>query len=160
MEAVPRHLAWSVSSHRIVEASVEQLASASIKYKKSEAAEAFKTAGYGLAFVAEEDERIVGWCWGYHLPRPDGTTMVYVHEIEVDEGVRQQGYGRRLIDVMLATARERGAAKVFLVTEKSNVAARALYGSAGAHTSEEGESLVFSWLLNEEAVDTNPGLTE
>ena len=141
-----------MSSPRIVEASAERLARASTKYNKGEAAEAFSTAGYGLAFVVEEANDIVGWCWGYHLLRPDGTTMVYVHEIEVDEEARQQGYGRRLIDAMVATAREMGAAKVFLVTEKSNVAAMALYESAGAKPSEEGESVVFSWSFDDEVV--------
>lgn len=139
---------------RVVEASEEQLAWASTKYKTWQRAGALKTTGSGLAFVAEEDDRIVGWCWGYHLLRPDGTTMVYVHEMEVDEDARGRGYGRQLIDSMLDVARSEGAARVFLVTQKTNTAARALYESAGGHVPGDEDSLVFWWLLDEELVRT------
>jgi ribosomal protein S18 acetylase RimI-like enzyme len=142
---------------RVVEASEEQLARASTKYKTWQGAEAFQATGNGLAFVAEEGDRIVGWCWGYHLLRPDGTTMVYVHEMEVDEDARGQGYGRQLIDSMLDVARVHGVARVFLVTQKSNIAARALYESAGGHVPGDEDSLVFWWLLDEEVVRATTG---
>ncbi len=78
--------------------------------------------------------------------------MVYVHEMEVDEGSRRKGYGRELIDAMIDDGRSQGAARVFLVTQQSNVAARALYESAGGHLPEDGESVVYWWLLDEEVV--------
>ena len=148
---------------RVVEASEEQLARASNKYKTREGAQPFKSSQYGLAFVAESEGEIVGWCWGYHLLRPDGTTMVYIHEIEVDSSARRNGYGRGLIEAMLDTARNEGAERGFLVTQKSNTAAMALYESAGAHTPDDGDSLTYWWLLDEDIVratsrsyDTHP----
>lgn len=144
---------------RIVEATEAQLARASAKYKGSSDGGAFKASDHGLAFVVLDDEdRIVGWCWGYDLLRPDGTTMVYVHEMEVDEDARRQGHGRRLIEAVIATARDREAGKVFLVTEKSNVSATALYRSAGAQTLDDGDSVVYWWSLDNDDVGSSSSL--
>ncbi|WP_433306051.1 hypothetical protein ACQP2F_19745 [Actinoplanes sp. CA-030573] len=38
-------------------------------------AAAFAGAPGTLALVALDDQEPVGWCWGYVLPRPDGTAM-------------------------------------------------------------------------------------
>jgi GNAT superfamily N-acetyltransferase len=50
-----------------------------------------------VAFVAADDQEIQGWCWGYLLARPDGTSMLYLHNLEVAEPWRRQGIGRRLL---------------------------------------------------------------
>lgn len=132
-------------SIEIAEATTEQLARAAIKFKGSEDAGAYTSTGQGLAFVARDGEDIVGWCWGYSLVRPDGQRMVYLHELEVDPGARRQGVGRRLIEESLARAAFDKAKKLFLVTNRSNTAARELYESCGGQIADGGDSVLYSW---------------
>jgi ribosomal protein S18 acetylase RimI-like enzyme len=47
-----------------------------------------------LAFVASHAEEILGWCWGYHLIRPDISSKVYLHRLEVARENRRRGIGR------------------------------------------------------------------
>ena len=47
---------------------------------------AFAQAPATLAFVAVGHvDEVIGWCWGYHLVRPDAAQMLYLHELEVAE---------------------------------------------------------------------------
>ncbi len=91
-----------------------------------------------MAFVATEGGTVSGWCYGYQLPRPDGTSMAYLHSIDVAERHRRQGLGRALLDAFLTEATRRGAAKAFLTTGSTNTPARALYESAGAEIAAQG----------------------
>lgn len=50
-----------------------------------------------------------------------------LENVVVDRGQRRQGFGARLIKSLVATARSRGAGRVFLEVRESNVAARAVY---------------------------------
>jgi len=86
-----------------------------------------------LAFVAVEGVEVQGWCWGYHLARPDGTSMAYLHEIEVAERFRRRGIGWGLLQAFRTAAHCLGASKMFLFTEAGNTAARTLYEKAGGH---------------------------
>jgi hypothetical protein len=29
-----------------------------------------------------DNHEVQGWCWGYVLARPDGTSMLYLHSLE------------------------------------------------------------------------------
>ena len=90
-----------------------------------------------LAFVAIDESEILGWCWGYHLPRPDDTSMLYLHDLEVAEAYRRRGTGRQLIETFISAGRTAGASKMFLCTSEDNVPARRLYeelsGTLAAH---------------------------
>lgn len=75
----------------------------------------------------------------------DGTLVAYAGMVSVlDEGeivnvathpdYRRRGYARAVIDAILTLARERGVVALTLEVRESNVAARALYESAGFST--------------------------
>lgn len=55
----------------------------------------------------------------------------YLAELYVVPALRGQGRGRALLDAAIALARERGADHMDLGTSEDDVAARALYASAG-----------------------------
>ncbi len=135
----------------ISEATVDQLASSVRKYKGKDGARAFSSERSGLAFVALDDDEVVGWCWGYDLVRPDGNRMIYIHEIEVDPGLRRRGLGRRMIGEVLDRAASVGAVKVFVITEKTNPAACGLYEATGARRAADGESVLYWWPPSEGA---------
>lgn len=107
----------------------------------------FLDAEGGIAFVAIQDGSIAGWCWGQHIVRPDDTSMLYLHELEVAEPFRRQGHGRALVEAFMAGGRTLGASKMFLTTGESNRAARALYEGLGARLAEQGPTVNYWFKL-------------
>jgi hypothetical protein len=65
------------------------------KFRGVDADRRYARSSGALAFVATEGPELVGWCWGYHLRRPDGFSVLYLHDVEVDEPYRLQGVRRR-----------------------------------------------------------------
>ncbi|MFD7924199.1 GNAT family N-acetyltransferase [Streptomyces sp. NPDC059740] len=100
-----------------------------------------------MAFVATEDDEVVGWCWGYCLVRPDASMMLYVHGLEVVEAHRRKGTGRGLLKAFMAAGRQAGASKMFVFTDEANVAARSLYESMGGGPPAQGPSVNYWFLL-------------
>jgi ribosomal protein S18 acetylase RimI-like enzyme len=77
--------------------------------------------------AAFDGEKPVGFAFGYVLPRRHGRpTVFFVYEIDVEEGYRRQGIGRRLMEGLLA-----GHDEAFVLTDAGNEAAMALYASLG-----------------------------
>ena len=110
-------------------------------------AKSFARSGSSVAFTAIADDEIVGWCWGYRLRRPDGTSMGYIHELEVAETHRRRGIGRDLLQTFANAVQVRGATKVFLTTGKTNIAARSLYDALGGRLAEQGETVNYWFAL-------------
>jgi ribosomal protein S18 acetylase RimI-like enzyme len=108
-------------------------------------------AGYMAEFLADErncligafaDDRLVGFVLAYELPRVDGPRpMMLLYEIEVAADYRRRGIGSALIGELKRICRQRGAAKMFVATGKSNVAAMALYASTGGQRPSTGEAM-------------------
>ena len=69
---------------------------------------------------------------------------LFLYEIDVAEGFRQRGVGTRLIEAVLAIARERGLASTFVMTNRSNEAAMRLYRRTGARQ-PNGDDLLLAW---------------
>jgi GNAT superfamily N-acetyltransferase len=53
--------------------------------------------------------------------------VCYLQDLFVDQTVRRQGCGRRLIEAVAAIARERGCARLYWTTKEDNDTARSLY---------------------------------
>ncbi len=88
------------------------------------------------AFVAIDDDEVIGWCFGYELFRPEGRWMMLLYQIDVVEERRREGVGRQLLDAFVAFARSKGHEKMWLLTDAGNKAARRLYEGAGGDPSE------------------------
>jgi ribosomal protein S18 acetylase RimI-like enzyme len=99
-----------------------------------------------LAFVAGAEP--LGWCWGYHLPRPDGTSMLYLHQLAVDENHRRQGIGKALLQAFMTAGTQSGATKMFLTTAADNHPARALYDALGGGLATQGPTVNYWFLLD------------
>jgi ribosomal protein S18 acetylase RimI-like enzyme len=111
-----------------------------------------------IAFVAAEGDDVHGWCWGYLLPRPDGTSMLYLHNLEVAEHCRRRGTGRGLLRAFIAAGIRLGAARMFLTTGEDNTAARRLYESMGAGLATQGPTVSYWFRLSgREQLDDRAG---
>ncbi|WP_218824593.1 GNAT family N-acetyltransferase [Asanoa hainanensis] len=73
-----------------------------------------------VAFIAVDGHEVQGWCWGYVLARPDGASMLYLHNLEVAESHRRRGIGRRLLRSFMEAGAQLGAGKMFLITGEGN----------------------------------------
>jgi ribosomal protein S18 acetylase RimI-like enzyme len=102
---------------------------------------AFVQSPGAIGFVAVEGQEVQGWCWGYLLARPDGTSMLYLHKLEVVESCRRQGVGRGLLRSFMEAGVHLGADKMFLTTGEGNTAARRLYESMGAGLATQGPTV-------------------
>lgn len=101
-----------------------------------------------LRFVAVEDTGdVIGWCWGYHLVRPDAPPMLYLHALEVAEEHRRHGHGRALLLAFMGAGKAVGATKMFLSTARANEPARRLYESVGGSLAAQGPTLNYWFLL-------------
>jgi ribosomal protein S18 acetylase RimI-like enzyme len=114
---------------------------------QSSGATAFARTPGTMAFVAAEGDDVQGWCWGYILPRPDGTSMLYLHNLEVAEDCRRRGIGRDLLRAFMAAGQDLGADKMFLTTGEHNTAARRLYESMGAGLASQGPTVNYWFVL-------------
>lgn len=104
-----------------------------------------------LVFVALSGPDISGWCWGYHLVRPDSTSMLYLHQLEVVEAHRRTGIGRALLRTFMTAGADAGATKMFLTTAADNAPARALYDSMGGRPPTQGPTINYWFLLGRDA---------
>lgn len=100
-----------------------------------------------LIFVATADDDVTGWCWGYHLPRPDGASMLYLHHLAVVDSHRRQGIGRALLTTFMTAGKSSGASRMFLTTGAGNTPARSLYDAMGGGLATQGATVNYWFLL-------------
>jgi ribosomal protein S18 acetylase RimI-like enzyme len=83
-------------------------------------------------FVIAERDRVDGYVYGNITERDDRNLEVYVDYLVVRPGARGRGYGRTLLQAILAWGfNERGANAVALSVAADNTNARGLYASVG-----------------------------
>ena len=81
--------------------------------------------------VAIDEGRVVGMASAIHHVHPDKAPQLWINEVGVAPPYQGQGIGRRLIERLLDRDRELGCHEAWVGTERSNTAARRLYGAAG-----------------------------
>ena len=96
--------------------------------------------------IATVEEQPAGFVLGYELPRVDGPrSMMFLHEIGVEETHRRKGIGRALIEELKRCCVARGCCKMFVPTSASNKAAMALYRSADGKGGADPDAATFGW---------------
>ncbi len=129
-------------------AQVDLLRQATLRFERTDQVAAFVEAPATLAFVAlGGSNEVIGWCWGYHLVRPDASSMLYLDGLEVAEEHRRQGHGRALLEAFMAAGRSAGAAKMFLSTAEDNEPGRRLYDSMGGGLAAQGPTVNYWFVL-------------
>jgi ribosomal protein S18 acetylase RimI-like enzyme len=95
-------------------------------------AQAFVANPDNLLLLATTPDLICGIVIAHRLQRLDALRAeVLLYSIDVHETMQRRGIGRALVDATTAWAREIGADNTWVLTERSNHAAMALYRAAG-----------------------------
>ena len=95
-------------------------------------------------FACVENDQIIGFAYGYELNRLDGFgNMLYIHEVGVLPEYHRQGIGRQMLDGIKALCKVSGVCRIFLFTQRTNLAACALYESAGGKPAHDDDVTYF-----------------
>lgn len=79
------------------------------------------------------DGVVVGLVSAVHYVHPDKShPELWINEVGVAEAHRRQGLGRRLLEAILEAGRAAGCREAWVLAERGNQAAVALYRAAGA----------------------------
>lgn len=100
-------------------------------------AAAFLSDDRNWLFAAIDGTSVVGFAYGYSLLRPDGRTMLYIHEVGVTESRRRQGVASAMLRALFDRCRADGICRCFLFTQAENMPANALYRSLGGDVSPD-----------------------
>ncbi|MGD0057953.1 MAG: GNAT family N-acetyltransferase [Verrucomicrobiia bacterium] len=92
--------------------------------------------------AASMDSAWVGFAYAYELPRPDGTSMLFLYSIEVASEYRRRGVATALLSYLRGVVDERQMKELFVLANCSNDAAVAFYKATGGVV-EHGEDLCF-----------------
>ena len=84
-----------------------------------------------FAYIARTEDTIIGFAYGYLLPKPDGRKDLYLHAIDVMEPWQNQGHGTGLMGFIHSHAKSLGCGKLFLITNIDNAPACRCYEKAG-----------------------------
>lgn len=129
-------------------AQVDLLRQATLRFGRGDQVDAFVETPAALAFVAVENStEVIGWCWGHRLLRPDASSMLYLHDLEVADEHRRQGHGRALLEAFMAAGKRAGATKMFLNAAEANGPARRLYESMGGDLAAQGPTVSYWFVL-------------
>lgn len=90
-------------------------------------------------FIAKDNDRVVGFAYGYGLTRPDGKVMFYLHSIGVLPDIQNKGVGSKMMDYIVSFAKENKFSEVFVITEKGNTRACHVYEKSGFKNDIENE---------------------
>ena len=90
-------------------------------------------------FIVKNENKIVGFAYGYVLLRPDGNQDFYLHAIDIIAEFQGKGYGTKLMNFIKKYIKEIKCRKMFLITNKSNISACRGYEKAGGVNNSDDE---------------------
>ncbi len=96
--------------------------------------------------VAVVDGEVIGMATALSYVHPDKPLQLFINEVGVAGPYQRAGVGRRLVEFLLAHARNLGCTEAWVATEPNNVAARALYRATGGEEAEE-PAIVYTYDL-------------
>ncbi len=88
--------------------------------------------------VAADDGLVVGFASAVHYVHPDKPAELWVNEVAVAPSHQRRGLGRAALAALLAHGRSLGCVTAWVLTDRDNKAARALYARLGGIEGDEG----------------------
>ena len=103
--------------------------------------------------VAIDDGMVVGFASGVHYVHPDKQPELWINEVAVAPTHQGRGLGKAVLRALFSVGREHKCKTAWVLTDRSNPAAMALYASVGgiegADTESGNQTLGYSFQLTE-----------
>lgn len=100
-------------------------------------------------FLAFTENQPVGFLTAHRLQRFDARKAeVILYEIGVHESFRKKGIAKALIDHLKTWAKQVEADEIWVLTERSNAPAVALYTSCGGKEESKGDEVMYVFKLD------------
>ncbi len=96
--------------------------------------------------VAIDDGLLVGFASGVDYIHPDKPREMFVNEVGVAPTHTRKGIGKRVLGILIGHAQGLGCINAWVLTDKSNEAARALYTSLGGEVISDDVTLQFEFM--------------
>ncbi|MBY0565392.1 MAG: GNAT family N-acetyltransferase [Hyphomonadaceae bacterium] len=104
--------------------------------------------------VARVDKTIVGFISAVHYVHPDKPRPeLWINEVGVSSSQQRRGLARAMFEALLVHARGLGCAEAWVLTDRSNTAAMALYAACGAFPPTD--HVMFEFCLDSEGSQGN-----
>jgi ribosomal protein S18 acetylase RimI-like enzyme len=81
--------------------------------------------------VGIENGVVVGFASAVHYVHPDKPPQLWINEVAVAPSHQRRGIAKGVLSALMSVGRELGCTDAWVLTDEGNVAARALYQSAG-----------------------------
>jgi ribosomal protein S18 acetylase RimI-like enzyme len=91
--------------------------------------------------VAIKDGLVVGFASGVHYIHPDKPPELWINEVGLAPRHRRRGLGKAVLRALIEVGRAHNCAVAWVLTDRSNIAAMALYSSVGGTEGAEGTGL-------------------
>ena len=98
--------------------------------------------------VAIDHDIIVGFASAVHYIHPDKPAELWINEVAVAPSHHRRGIGKQVVGKILEAGRALGCREAWVLTDRDNAAAVALYAAAGG-TVADGDTIMFEFALAE-----------
>ena len=99
-----------------------------------------------IMYLAVDNKVVVGMASALEYFHPDKPPQLWINEVGVALSHRKQGIGRKLVQVLVAAAKDRGCIYAWLGTDMENVAAQACFSSV-PEVENPQHFLLYEWEL-------------
>jgi aminoglycoside 6'-N-acetyltransferase I len=101
-----------------------------------------------LMFLAVDDGQVIGMASAFEYLHPDKTPQLFINEVGVAPTHRRRGVGRRLVESLIACAKDRGCDYAWLGTDADNVSGNACFASVPG-AGKPQPFMLYEWDLDE-----------
>jgi ribosomal protein S18 acetylase RimI-like enzyme len=81
--------------------------------------------------VALDDDLVVGFASGVHYIHPDKPPELWINEVAIAPSHRRRGLGKAVLKALFEVGRAHNCVAAWVLTDRTNIAAMALYSSLG-----------------------------
>jgi aminoglycoside 6'-N-acetyltransferase I len=94
--------------------------------------------------VALSDGVVIGFASALHYVHPDKRPELWIDEVAVAPSHQNKGVGKAIMHEMLQLGRQLGCVNAWVLTDRSNAAANALYRSVGGQVAD-GDTVMYEF---------------